>query len=89
MKIKELIKKLQEYNEDSEIAIHIYWDDYSYVWIWLDEVDFKEKIESFMIWKDWKPIWSRFDNTEDEAIKNTISWENIKRIKVLTLSFKY
>ena len=89
MKIKDFIKKLQEYDENSEIAIHIYWEDESYTDIWFNEIDFYEKIESFMIWKDWKPIWSRFDDSIKEAMKNTISWEKVERRKVLVLSFDY
>lgn len=89
MKIKDFIKRLQEYDENSEIAIHIYWEDEAYTDIWFDEIDFYEKIESFMIWKDWKPIGSRFDDSVGEAIKNTNTWENVKRRKVLVLSFDY
>jgi hypothetical protein len=89
MKVKDIINKLKEYDENSEIAIHIYWEDESYIDIWFNEIDFYEKIESFMIWKDWKPIWSRFDDSIKEAINNTISWEKVERRKVLVLSFDY
>lgn len=86
--IKDLIKKLQEYDENTEVVIHCYSEDY-YTDIWLNEIDFIEKIESFMIWKDWKPIWSRTDDTIEEAKENTKEWENIKRRKILALSFDY
>lgn len=89
MKVKDIINKLKQYDEDLVIDIHICPEDSTYVSIGFDEITFSEKIQSFMIWKDWKPIWSRIDNSFDEAVENTKNWENIKRRKILVLSFDY
>ena len=56
MKIKELIEKLQEYDENMEVVIYD-WEDNTYD----NAFEFSKEIESYMMWKDWKPIWSRID----------------------------
>ena len=56
MTVKELIEELKKYDEDMEIVIYD-WEDKTHD----TTFKFSKEIESYMIWKDWKPIWSRID----------------------------
>ena len=71
MKIKDLIKKLQEY--DGEMKIYVYdWEDHYYD----DYFEFHKEVESYMIGSDWKPLASRIDKNIDEAKFKTSKWKN-------------
>lgn len=85
MKIKDLIKKLQEYDEEIEVVIYD-WEDNTYD----NSFEFSKEIESYCIWSDWKPIWSRIDKNEEMAYYNTRNWKNkIKRKDILVIYADY
>lgn len=71
MKIKDFIKELQKYDEDMEVVIYD-WEDNTYD----NAFEFKKEIESYCIWTDWKPIWSRIDKNQELAMINTFKWKN-------------
>ena len=71
MKVKDLIKELQKF--DWEMKVYVYdREDNTHD----DSFEFKKEIESFCIWSDWKPIWSRIDKNKELAMINTLKRKN-------------
>jgi len=71
MKVKELIEELKKY--DWEMNVYVYdWEDNTYD----NAFEFSKEIESYCIWTDWKPIWSRVDKNQEQAMINTSKWKN-------------
>lgn len=85
MKIKDFIKELQKFDENMEVVIYD-WDDNTYD----NDFEFSKEIESYMMWKDWEPIWSRIDKNEEMAYYNTRDWKNeIIRKDILVIYADY
>ena len=71
MKVKDFIKELQKYDENMEVVIYDREDNtYDNAFI------FSKEIESYCMWSDWKPIWSRIDKDMKNAMINTSKWKN-------------
>ena len=71
MKVKELIEELKKYDENMKVVVYD-WEDNTHD----DSFTFKKEIESFYIWSDWKPIWSRIDKNKEMAMINTLKRKN-------------
>ena len=88
MKIKELIEKLQEYDEDMEVVIYD-WEDKTYD----NAFEFSKEIESYMMWKDWKPVWSRIDKELSTAKiitdKRVKQWYDVIHKDILVIYADY
>lgn len=86
MKIKELIEKLREYDENMEVCVYD-WEDRTYD----DDIEFRVEVQSFMRWKDWKIIWSRMNKSKEEAvaIAKKYNWSNCEMKDVLVLYCDY
>lgn len=74
MKIKDFIKELKKYDENIEVVVYD-WEDKTYD----NYFEFNEEVESYKIWKDWKPIWSRVDKNLAQAELNT--WDRWKVVR--------
>ena len=84
MKVKELIKELEKFDWDMKVYVYDREDnthDDSFV--------FKQEIESFLLWEDWKPIWSRIDKTLEEAEEKTKKWKLPLKKDVLVIYADY
>lgn len=84
MKIKDFIKELQKYDEDMEVVVYD-WEDNTYD----NAFEFSKEIESYCIWTDWKPIWSRIDKNMKQALINTAKWNRIVQKDILVIYADY
>lgn len=84
MKVKELIKELEKFDWDMEVVVYDR-EDHTYD----DCIEIKKEIESYMVGKDGKPIWSRIDKTIGEAEENTKKREKAVRKDILVIYADY
>lgn len=84
MTVKELIKELQKYDENMEVVIYDR-EDRTHDTVF----EFSKEIESYMIWKNWKPLWSRIDKTKELAEINTSKWERKTQKDILVIYADY
>ena len=84
MTVKELIEELQKYDWDMKVYVYDR-EDHTHD----DYIEVKQEIESFLLWEDWKPIWSRIDRTLEEAEENTKKREKAVRKDILVIYADY
>jgi len=84
MKVKELIEQLKEFDWDMQVVVYDR-EDHTHD----DYIELKKEIQSYMIAKDGKPIWSRVDRTMEEAEENTKKRENAVRKDILVIYADY
>lgn len=84
MKVKELIEDLKKY--DWEMNIYIYdWQDKT-----VDEyIRLEKQVESFKIDSFWDYIWSRIDNTIEQAKGKTKDWAKVIHKDILVMYWEY
>lgn len=59
MKVKELIKELQKYSEDTEVFIENYNDNFWVTYIEEPWLDFKEEIK-YNVEEDWRKTYANY-----------------------------
>ena len=84
MTVKELIKELEKY--DWKMKVYVYdREDQTYD----DSFEFKQQVESFMIWEDWKPIASRIDKDYAFAKQSTKERKKVVHKDILVIYADY
>jgi len=84
MKVKELIEQLKKFDWDMDVVVYDR-EDHTHD----DYIELKKEIQSYMVGKDWKPIWSRVDKTLEEAEEHTKNRDKAVREDILVIYADY